>query len=460
MKLLIYFSVIIWAVNVIAQPALSPNGGNIHVKPGALLYVAGDVSALQTSTIQNDGEVVSTGNISNQIGTFQVLGSGKLILQGLASQSLINLGSQLWVEKLEINKPAGNTLLSGGMLHIGHSLHLTSGSLDLQGEGIVLDADALLAGEIAGRRVFDSFGGGYLTGTLNVNAPSGLNLLGLGIEATDAQDWGSTTVTRWHDVTVVGPYQSIARKYRIEPSNNSGLNVSLRFHYLDPDETNGQMESSFRVWKSSDNSTWAQLSSTPNTSSNYVEATGITSFSWFTVSDNLNPLPVTWLSFEGKPVGREAVQLDWTTNHWREADYFEVQHSTDGVNFLRIGEKKAVYTEKPAYQWIHASAAQGWNYYRLKQVDRGGAYAFSNVIAVRMQEAIFHISPQPIAKGETVFFSEEAFGFELYDLSGKRCLTAEKPGQRLQLPILPTGYYFYRLRLADGSMHTGKILIE
>jgi hypothetical protein len=48
---------------------------------------------------------------------------------------------------------------------------------------------------------------------------------------------------------------SIQRSYLIMPDNNTGLNATLRFYYLDA-ELNGKNENTLTLWRSTDGIHW------------------------------------------------------------------------------------------------------------------------------------------------------------------------------------------------------------
>jgi len=85
------------------------------------------------------------------------------------------------------------------------------------------------------------------------------------------------------------------------------------------------------------------------------------------------PLPVELISFIG------VIEDNVTTLSWENAseinnDFFEVQHSVDGINFAGIGtvDGNGNTNEIIAYSYVHGSPALGLNYYRLRQVDFDG----------------------------------------------------------------------------------------
>ncbi len=118
----------------------------------------------------------------------------------------------------------------------------------------------------------------------------------------------------------------------------------------------------------------------------------VTGFSGFFVSaGNQDPLPVTLASFEATPENR-TVQLSWKTAAETSSSHFMVQRSADAKEFTEIGRVEAAGDSEMmrSYRFTDdapiRNAASPTLYYRLKQVDRDGTSAFSQMIAVQMQD--------------------------------------------------------------------------
>ncbi|MCH1928635.1 tandem-95 repeat protein [Shewanella sp. A25] len=158
-------------------------------------------------------------------------------------------------------------------------------NLDLNGQTIDLGSTGYLY-EQAGI-IFDSLGTGEITTTRSLSNISAQNIAGLGATLTTAANLGSTTVSRSHGVGFAGI--GIKRVYDITPTNDTGLNGTLVFHY-DDSELNGLTEADLLLYKSSDNGTsWAKQSASLNTSLNTLTLSGINSFStWTAALDSLD----------------------------------------------------------------------------------------------------------------------------------------------------------------------------
>lgn len=111
------------------------------------------------------------------------------------------------------------------------------------------------------------------------------------------------------------------------------------------------------------------------------------------------PLPVRWHFFTGK-VENKSAQLDWQTSEEVNADYFEIEKSTDGRTFTAIGRVKAKnLSTVNQYRYSDPSHLSATTYYRLKQVDFSGKTNYSNIVKLLPSgQAVMQVYPNP-AKG-------------------------------------------------------------
>ena len=94
-------------------------------------------------------------------------------------------------------------------------------------------------------------------------------------------------------------------------------------------------------------------------------------------------LPVTLLEFTA--VAKENIVVTkWATAQEINSDYFDVEHSTDGINFTAIGKVTAAGNSsiQKEYLFNHNNPVIGNNFYRLKQFDKNGIYTFSPVVMI------------------------------------------------------------------------------
>ncbi|MCC6251914.1 MAG: hypothetical protein IT238_05580 [Bacteroidia bacterium] len=184
----------------------------------------------------------------------------------------------------------------------------------------------------------------------------------------------------------------ITRYWQVVPSNlpNSTTDYSVQFQYVDGDVVG--TESLLNPFKY-DASGWiaAQGSGAVfemgtgivNVGTNTVTWSGINTFSDFTTIGNGTPLPISLLSFEAHTI-IDVVELKWTTATEINNDYFTLEKSKDGKNFVPFAQIKGAGNSNTTinYSNIDNEPYLGVSYYRLKQTDFDGRYSYSQIVSV------------------------------------------------------------------------------
>jgi PKD repeat protein len=116
--------------------------------------------------------------------------------------------------------------------------------------------------------------------------------------------------------------------------------------------------------------------------------------------------PVTMISFDATKEGSD-VLLDWVTTSEVNNDYFDVQYSTDGINFVSIGTVKGNGTSGSyhEYSFTHTNPSSGTNYYKLVQYDFNGQKETTAIKAVTMEGVQVSIMPNPSSQNFNVHIS-------------------------------------------------------
>jgi hypothetical protein len=156
---------------------------------------------------------------------------------------------------------------------------------------------------------------------------------------------------------------------------------------------------------------WAAFTKAAFGSDTAISATFSSGFSGFGIGAmDVTPLPVTWLTFNGKRLNDNVI-LNWSTSTENNNNYFDVETSVDGANFYKAGQVKGKgnSTLTQQYSFTHYSPVVGANYYRLKQVDLNGEFTYSNVITVQFdydKGQTVSIYPSPVSNELNITFSK------------------------------------------------------
>jgi len=171
-------------------------------------------------------------------------------------------------------------------------------------------------------------------------------------------------------------------------------------------------------------------------------------------------VPVTLVSFSALSRDKE-VQLSWATASEINNHYFEIQHSLDGINFGPIGtvEGNGNSSNLIDYAFVDNSPALASNYYRLKQLDFDGAFEYSKVISVRLNNKLYDIALTPSPVKEELFLSvTNDISLEIFSLSGVRVISVSNIlGGSVDVSDLQSGIYLVRIQ-SQNEIITKKII--
>lgn len=95
-------------------------------------------------------------------------------------------------------------------------------------------------------------------------------------------------------------------------------------------------------------------------------------------------LPVSLLDFSAVQKPDHTVELQWQTAQEQNSRYFEVQRSSNGKDFISIGQVVAAGNSQAVshYSFVDASPLSGNSFYRLKPVDLDGSYKYSKIVRI------------------------------------------------------------------------------
>ena len=98
-------------------------------------------------------------------------------------------------------------------------------------------------------------------------------------------------------------------------------------------------------------------------------------------------LPLSLTSFSGERIGSN-ILLKWTTENEINVNHFDIEYSTDGINFINAGLVKANNLAVNNYQFTLNNFIEPIYYLRLKSIDVDGRFKYSAVAVVRMNNKL------------------------------------------------------------------------
>jgi hypothetical protein len=213
---------------------------------------------------------------------------------------------------------------------------------------------------------------------------------------------------------------------------------------------------------------------TGNTSvGSIASGSSISSFSPFTLGSitTENPLPIELISFSATP-SNDHVNLSWTTASEINNDYFTIESSNDAVNFKEVSRMSGAGNSNTnlTYSTVDTNPYSGVSYYRLKQVDYDGKFAYSNIEVVNLNslsEMNMVVSPNPVIGLVDIRLDSDYFAhptIEVRDVQGRILLVnnnlsvTKGKSVNVDLSELPQGLYF--IQASENGKSISKRIVK
>jgi hypothetical protein len=212
--------------------------------------------------------------------------------------------------------------------------------------------------------------------------------------------------------------------------------------------------------------------------SDYVVTFHVDSFSTFYVHANRffeAPLPVELVSFTATPLSG-SIMLDWNTLSELNNEKFEIERSTNGIIFNKIGEVPGNGTTiiPIHYQFEDVDVVPGvLYYYRLRQIDFEGSEKLSNIVSAVIQPlngfvlGLFVPNPAKNVSSIRVQTDKESrIGFLLYTIDGRQLMSRDFNVDKgvsilvFDFSNLPSGTYIGMFFTTDGRQIRKLVKIE
>ena len=184
-------------------------------------------------------------------------------------------------------------------------------------------------------------------------------------------------------------------------------------------------------------------------------------------------VPVELNSFAATANGKE-VTLSWSTATELNNQGFEIQRKFGSNDFVTVGSVKGhgTTTAPNNYTYIDKLASAGKYFYRLKQIDFGGKYEYSQTVEINWSPfttyKLEQNFPNPFNPATTI-------GFGIMEKGNVRLSVLNILGEEIKVLLneqkeagyhsidfnasdLPSGVYFYRLQVYPAKGGTGSFI--
>ena len=192
------------------------------------------------------------------------------------------------------------------------------------------------------------------------------------------------------------------------------------------------------------------------------------------------PLPIVIASFTVREKDCE-IWIDWSTASEEENELFIVEKSIDGRNFEPIASINGAGNSAGLqnYQYVDRGNYMSSNlYYRIKQVDFDGTYAFSDTEKIRRSNcegkaSALQVQPNLVEKGKAsvdVLFNNndghERASLQVYAYTGQLIYEAKNielnfDFNKMEIPLqqLSSGSYQVMLHTEKGKPYTSRFVV-
>ena len=164
------------------------------------------------------------------------------------------------------------------------------------------------------------------------------------------------------------------------------------------------------------------------------------------------------------------IQLGWSTYSEINVDHFDVERSTDGVNFRQIGRTTSAggqLSSNMNYNYLDITADRGNNYYRLAIVDINGNYTYSKSIMLNVDVkgiSVMIVYPNPFSRRVKIRVNcDKAEKVKINVLNSNGILLSSMDDQTnvgdnnidiTRVESLPGGVYFIEVVSSTRSLKT------
>ncbi len=171
-----------------------------------------------------------------------------------------------------------------------------------------------------------------------------------------------------------------------------------------------------------------------------------------------NALPITLLYFTALADGNK-VRLNWDVANEESTLYYDVEKSLTATGFNYLSTVMSLQRPRSQYIDYDNNPATGWNFYRLKMVDKSGKITYSPVRAVKFNKGLEEVKifPNPATTILNIQLPSSYVAkvtLQVYAADGKFVSSIKPTVNTIQLNVLPlpAGAYVLKITKDNGDI--------
>jgi len=177
-----------------------------------------------------------------------------------------------------------------------------------------------------------------------------------------------------------------------------------------------------------------------------------------------NALPARLLYFTAIADGNK-VRLNWEVANEQETLRYELEKSLNATSFTYLGTVISRQMQQSAYTDFDNAPAMGWNYYRLKVIDKSGSFFYSPVRPVKFDKGLEQVKVFPVPATTVVnvqlptsFVNQTTL--QVFGADGKFIASLKPQANMVIINVQPlaSGTYFIQIIKNSGEKETYRFI--
>lgn len=171
-----------------------------------------------------------------------------------------------------------------------------------------------------------------------------------------------------------------------------------------------------------------------------------------------NSLPIKLIYFTALPDGNR-VRLNWEAANEQDTRIYEVEKSLNATSYTHLSTVTSRQLSQSSYVDYDNAPVIGWNYYRLKIIDKSGSFSYSPVRAVKFEKGkeevkIFPVPATDVLNVQLPSSYVNNVSLQLLGIDGKFISTLKPSVNNVQInvSILASGTYVIRMVKTNGEI--------